>query len=165
MLWENQISFARIDNRLIHGQNKLPVNGTCTNLILVANDEVAGNKMRQGLKWTWQFWAWRCKSRYFTLQKTIDVIHKACEQHIFLVARWNPEDVFRQGRCSYQKNIGNMHMAGGRTGRRCVAVDDMTSPPSVSFRNWVTQRLGVFLRPRSRGYLSYSSACAQLPGR
>ena len=47
---EPDIKLARIDNRLIHGQVATQWNGTLgTNLILVANDEVAGNKMRQGL--------------------------------------------------------------------------------------------------------------------
>ena len=89
---EPDIKLARIDNRLIHGQVATQWNGTLgTNLILVANDEVAGNKMRQGLMDMAA--PSGVATRYFTLQKTIDVIHKAsASQHIFLVAE-NPEDV------------------------------------------------------------------------
>ena len=113
---EPDIKLARIDNRLIHGQVATQWNGTLgTNLILVANDEVAGNKMRQGLM---DMAAPNgVATRYFTLQKTIDVIHKAsASQHIFLVAE-NPEDVLTlvKGGVPIKKvNIGNMHMAEGK---------------------------------------------------
>ena len=44
------IVLTRIDNRLVHGQVATQWCGTIgANLILVANDEVAGNKLRQGL--------------------------------------------------------------------------------------------------------------------
>ena len=47
---EPNILLTRIDNRLIHGQVATQWNGTIgANLILVANDSVAGNKMRQNL--------------------------------------------------------------------------------------------------------------------
>lgn len=44
------IVLTRIDNRLVHGQVATQWCGPIgANLILVANDEVAGNKLRQGL--------------------------------------------------------------------------------------------------------------------
>ncbi len=44
------IVLTRIDNRLVHGQVATQWCGSIgANLILVANDEVAGNKLRQGL--------------------------------------------------------------------------------------------------------------------
>ena len=47
---EPNILLTRIDNRLIHGQVATQWTSTIgANLILVANDEVAGNKMRQNL--------------------------------------------------------------------------------------------------------------------
>ncbi len=56
------------------------------------------------------------QTRYFTLQKTIDVIHKASAPAHFLSCR-ELEDVLTlvMGVCSNQKvNIGNMHMAEER---------------------------------------------------
>ena len=47
---EPNILLTRIDNRLIHGQVATQWNGTLgANLILVANDKVAKDKVRQGL--------------------------------------------------------------------------------------------------------------------
>ena len=44
------IVLTRIDNRLVHGQVATQWCGAIgANLILVANDEVAGNTLRQGL--------------------------------------------------------------------------------------------------------------------
>ena len=44
------IVLTRIDNRLVHGQVATQWCGAIgANLILVANDEVAGNSLRQGL--------------------------------------------------------------------------------------------------------------------
>ncbi len=115
------------DNRLIHGQVATQWNGTIgANLILVANDAVANNKMRQNLM---DMAAPNgVATRYFTIQKTIDVIHKAApSQHIFIIVE-NPEDALRlvEGGVPIKKlNIGNMHMAEGkRQVATSVAVND-----------------------------------------
>lgn len=90
---EPNILLTRIDNRLIHGQ--VGVTWTMTlgaNLILVADDEVAENELQK------QLMAVTADSsgagvRFFTVQKTIDVIHKAAEhQKIFIVCK-TPEIV------------------------------------------------------------------------
>ena len=67
-------------------------------------------------------------TRYFSIQKTIDVIHKAAaRQHIFLIVE-NPEDALRlvKGGVPIKKlNIGNMHMSEGkRQVATSVAVND-----------------------------------------
>ena len=124
---EPNILLTRIDNRLIHGQVATQWNSTLgANLILVANDDVAGNKMRQNLMNMAA--PTGVATRFFSLQKTIDVIHKASpKQHIFLVAE-NPSDVLTlvKGGVPIRKvNIGNMHMSEGkRQVATCVAVDD-----------------------------------------
>lgn len=121
------ILLTRIDNRLIHGQVATQWNSTLgANLILVANDEVAGNKMRQGLMDMAA--PSGVQTRYFTLQKTIDIIHKANDkQKIFIICE-TPEDVLTlvEGGVPITKvNIGNMHMAEGkRQVATTVAVDD-----------------------------------------
>ena len=124
---EPNILLTRIDNRLIHGQVATQWNSTLgANLILVANDDVAGNKMRQNLMNMAA--PTGVATRFFSLQKTIDVIHKASpKQHIFLVAE-NPSDVLTlvKGGVPIRKvNIGNMHMSEGkRQVGTSVAVDD-----------------------------------------
>ncbi|MFO6164262.1 PTS sugar transporter subunit IIB, partial [Pseudomonas aeruginosa] len=83
---------TRIDNRLIHGQVATQWTGSIgANLLLVANDEVAGNKSRQRLM---DMAAPNsAQTRYFTLQKTIDIIEKAADrQKIFIICE-TPQDV------------------------------------------------------------------------
>ena len=124
---EPNILLTRIDNRLIHGQVATQWTSTIgANLILVANDNVASNQMRQKLM---DMAAQQgVATRYFSVQKTIDVIHKAsARQHIFLIVE-NPEDALRlvKGGVPIKKlNIGNMHMSEGkRQVATSVAVND-----------------------------------------
>ena len=124
---EPSILLTRIDNRLIHGQVATQWTSTIgANLILVANDNVASNQMRQKLM---DMAAPQgVATRYFSVQKTIDVIHKAAaRQHIFLIVE-NPEDALRlvKGGVPIKKlNIGNMHMSEGkRQVATSVAVND-----------------------------------------
>lgn len=121
------IILARIDNRLLHGQVATQwTKAIGANLILVANDEVAGNKMRQGLM---DMAAPNgVDTRYWTIQKTIDTIHKAADrQKIFIIIE-SPEDALRlvEGGVPIKKvNVGNMHMSEGkRQVAGVVAVDD-----------------------------------------
>lgn len=121
------IVLTRIDNRLLHGQVATQwTKAIGANLILVANDEVAGNKMRQGLM---EMAAPSgVDTRFWTIQKTIDTIHKAADrQHIFIICE-SPEDVLKlvEGGVPITKvNVGNMHMAEGkRQVAGTVAVND-----------------------------------------
>ncbi len=121
------ILLTRIDNRLIHGQVATQWTGAIdANLLLVANDNVAGDKMRQGLmNMAAPSYA---QTRFFTVQKTIDIIGKASPaQRIFIICE-TPQDVVRlvEGGVPIKKvNIGNMHMAEGkRQVATSVAVDD-----------------------------------------
>ena len=111
------ILLTRIDNRLIHGQ--VGVTWTMTlgaNLLVVADDEATGNPLMQ------QLMGATAKSssagiRFFTVQKTIDIIHKASEsQKIFLVCK-TPKEV-RQlvegGVPISEVNVGNMHFSPGK---------------------------------------------------
>ncbi|MEG2983216.1 MAG: PTS galactosamine transporter subunit IIB [Peptostreptococcaceae bacterium] len=121
------IVLTRIDNRLIHGQVATMWSSSVgANLLLVANDEVATNEFRQGLMdMAAPSFA---QTRYFTIEKTINIIHKASEaQHIAIICE-NPQDVLRlvEGGVPIKKvNIGNMHMAQGkRQVSKAVCVDD-----------------------------------------
>ena len=121
------ILLTRIDNRLIHGQVATQWNSTVgSNLILVANDKVAGDKMRQGLMDMAA--PSGVATRYFTIEKTIEFIHKAADrQKIFIICE-DPEDVLKlvEGGVPIKKvNIGNMHMSEGkRQVATSVAVDE-----------------------------------------
>ncbi|MBS2905274.1 PTS sugar transporter subunit IIB, partial [Klebsiella pneumoniae] len=85
---------TRIDNRLVHGQVGVTwVNHLGANLIVVANDEVSKDSVQQNLME--MVIPDAIGIRFFSIQKTIDVIHKASpRQKIFLVVR-NPQDALR----------------------------------------------------------------------
>jgi len=124
---EPNIVLTRIDNRLIHGQVATQWSSTVgANLLLVANDKVSTDQFRQSLMdMAAPSYA---KTRYFSLQKTIDVIHKASPaQKIFIICE-SPSDVLAlvEGGVPIKKvNIGNMHMSEGkRQVAKTVAVDD-----------------------------------------
>ncbi len=121
------IVLTRIDNRLIHGQVATQwASSVKANLILVANDKVANDTFRQGLMdmAAPSF----CQTRYFTLEKTINVIHKASPEQKIIIMCDSPSDVLTlvEGGVPITKvNIGNMHMAEGkRQIATVVAVDD-----------------------------------------
>lgn len=111
------ILLTRIDNRLIHGQ--VGVTWTMTlgaNLLVVADDEAAGDKLQQELM-SMTAESSGAGVRFFTLQKTIDVIHKAApSQKIFLVCR-TPASVralIEGGVPIKEVNVGNMHFSNGK---------------------------------------------------
>lgn len=140
------ILLTRIDERLIHGQVATQWTGSIgANLLLVANDEVSTNTMRQGLMDMAA--PASAQTRYFSLQKTIDIIHKASDkQKIFIICE-SPKDVLTlvEGGVPIKKlNIGNMHMAEGK---RQVATSVAVSEEDVhAFRR--LQELGVELEIR-----------------
>lgn len=106
-----QIKLVRIDNRLIHGQVATSwIQHTKVNLVLVANDEVANNTMRQDLMKI--IVPVHVQSRFFSLQKTVDVIHKASDTQFILMVLDNPIDALwlkKNGVPIEHINIGNMH--------------------------------------------------------
>lgn len=120
------IVLVRIDNRLLHGQIAVTwSHQTGGNLILVANDEVANDTIRQNLMDMAA--PPGLATRYFSIQKTIDVIHKAsAAQKIVLVVE-TPQDVLRlaQGGVPFSKvNVGNMHFVEGKQQiHKTVSVD------------------------------------------
>ena len=121
------ILLTRIDNRLVHGQVAAQWCGSIgANIILVANDEVEKDTLRQGL----MDMAAPCYAsmRYWSLEKTINNIHKAADRQLIFIVCETPEDVLKlvEGGVPIKKvNIGNMHMAEcKRQVAVSVAVDD-----------------------------------------
>lgn len=121
------ILMTRIDNRLIHGQVGVTwTNSLGANLVVVANDEAAIDPVAQSLMD--MVVSEGVQTRYFTLQKTIDVIHKAADrQKIFIVCK-TPQDVLTlvQGGVPIKfVNVGNMHFVDGKKQiHKTVSVDD-----------------------------------------
>ncbi|MBB6715310.1 PTS galactosamine transporter subunit IIB [Clostridium gasigenes] len=110
------ILLTRVDNRLIHGQVGVTwVNHLGANLILVANDEVSKDTIQQSLM---EMVVPDCiATRFFSIEKTINVIEKAsAKQKIFLVCK-TPQDALRlvEGGVKITEiNIGNMHFSEGK---------------------------------------------------
>ena len=112
------ILMTRIDNRLVHGQVGVAWTTALqgVNLIVVADDLAAADPLQQSLMAATAKSS-GCGIRFFTLDKTIAVIHKAsASQHIFLVVR-NPQSARKlvEGGVPIDKLcIGNMHVAPGK---------------------------------------------------
>lgn len=121
------ILMTRIDNRLVHGQVGVTwVNALGANLLLVANDSAAQDPVQQNLMD--MVITDGIENRYFTLQKTIDIIGKAASrQKIFIVCK-TPQDVLtlvKGGVPIKFVNVGNMHFSEGKTQiHKTVSVDD-----------------------------------------
>lgn len=110
------ILMTRIDNRLVHGQVGVTwVNYLGANLIVVANDEVSTDEVRQNLMD--MVVPDVIGTRYFSIQKTVDVIHMAADDQLIFVVCETPQDVLRlvEGGVPIKKvNIGNMHFSEGK---------------------------------------------------
>lgn len=124
------IVWTRIDERLLHGQIRITWGKhTEANLILVANDDAAEGPnaafMQAGMKASA---GGEYAVRFFSIQKTIDVIAKASpKQKIFILCN-NPTDVARlvEGGVPLPHcNVGNMHFHEGKTKlTKTVSVDE-----------------------------------------
>ncbi|MGD6736380.1 PTS N-acetylgalactosamine transporter subunit IIB [Photobacterium leiognathi subsp. mandapamensis] len=124
------IVWTRIDERLLHGQIRITWGKhSGANLILVANDDAAEGPnaafMQAGMKASA---GGEYAVRFFSIQKTIDVIHKAsAQQKIFILCN-NPTDVARLvegGVPITHCNVGNMHYhEGKRQINKTVSVDN-----------------------------------------
>ncbi|UOQ91948.1 PTS N-acetylgalactosamine transporter subunit IIB [Halobacillus shinanisalinarum] len=114
---QSSILLTRIDNRLIHGQVGVTwVNHLGANLVVVANDKVSEDEVQQNLMD--MVLPDTIQSRYFSLQKTADIIHKASpRQKIFLVVK-DVHDALtlKEGGVPIDHlNIGNMHYEEGKS--------------------------------------------------
>lgn len=122
------ILLTRIDNRLVHGQVGVTwTKSIGANLLLVADDATSEDKLQQ------QLMAVTAKSsgagiRFFSIQKTADIIGRAApNQKIFIICR-TPHDVRRLvelGVDIKEVNVGNMHFSEGKHAiTKKVYVDD-----------------------------------------
>lgn len=110
------IVMARVDERLIHGQGQLWTKSLGCNTVIVANNAVSEDSIQQTLMKT--VIPSSVAMRFFSLQKVIDVIHKASPaQTIFLVVKDLPDalTLVKGGVPITELNIGNVHNAPGKT--------------------------------------------------
>ncbi|EEH96630.1 MULTISPECIES: PTS galactosamine transporter subunit IIB [Clostridium] len=122
------ILLVRIDNRLVHGQVGITwTTSLGANLIVVADDLSAKDPLQQQLM---RITAESSGAgiRFFTIEKTINIIHKASPaQKIFIVCR-TPNEVralVEGGVPIKDVNVGNMHFdKGKRQISKKVYVDD-----------------------------------------
>ena len=111
------ILLTRIDNRLVHGQVGVTWTSTIgANLLVVVDDDVAQDEIQQKLMGiTAETYCFGI--RFFSIEKTINVIGKAApHQKIFLICR-TPQTVrklLEGGITLNDVNVGNMHFSEGK---------------------------------------------------
>lgn len=109
------VKMLRIDERLIHGQGQLWLNSLGVNLVIVANDEAATNPIQQTLMKT--VVSKDIGMRFFSIDKTNEVIFKASPQQTIFVVVKSPEDALRLVEGGFpikEINIGNIHADQGK---------------------------------------------------
>ena len=122
-----KILLTRIDDRFIYGQDvELWNEAIGTNLVLIVNDEIAADSRKwapmrvaaPGGVWT----------RFFSVQKTIDIIHTATPRQWILIMVASPVDALAlvKGGVPITKiSVGHMRAGEGkRPVTPAVAVDD-----------------------------------------
>ncbi|UGA37545.1 PTS N-acetylgalactosamine transporter subunit IIB [Chromobacterium haemolyticum] len=121
------IVLSRIDERLVHGQVGVQWVGFAgANLVMVANDEVAGDTLQQNLME--MVLAEGIAIRFWPLQKVIDQIHLAADRQKILIVCKTPGHFLQliEGGVPIKRiNVGNMHYANGkRQLYKTVSVDE-----------------------------------------
>lgn len=110
------IVLSRIDERLVHGQVGVQWVGFAgANIVVVANDAVAEDEIQQNLME--MVLVEGIAIRFWSVQKTIDTIHKAADRQKILLVCNSPKDFRRLvegGVPITQINVGNMHYAEGK---------------------------------------------------
>jgi PTS system galactosamine-specific IIB component len=111
------ILLTRIDNRLVHGQVGVTwTTAIGANLVVVVDDEVAKDEMQQKLmSFTAENYGFGI--RFFSIEKTINIISKAApHQKIFLICRTpaTVKKLLEGGVQLKDVNVGNMHFSEGK---------------------------------------------------
>lgn len=122
-----KILLTRIDDRFIYGQDvELWNEAVGSNLVLIVNDEIAADSRRWApMRVAAPDGVW---TRFFSVQKTIDVIHTATPRQWILIMVASPADALAlvKGSVPITKiSIGHIQTGEGkRPVTPAVAVDD-----------------------------------------
>lgn len=122
-----KILLARIDDRFIYGQDvELWNEAVGSNLVLIVNDEIAADSRQWApMRVAAPEGVW---TRFFSVQRTIDVIHTATPRQLILIMVASPSDALAlvKGGVPITKiSIGHMQAGEGkRPATPAVAVDD-----------------------------------------
>ena len=122
-----KILLARIDDRFIYGQDvELWNEAVGSNLVLIVNDEIAADSRQWApMRVAAPEGVW---TRFFSVQKAIDIIHTATPRQWILVMVASPADALAlvKGGVPITKiSIGHMQAGEGkRPATPAVAVDD-----------------------------------------
>lgn len=104
------VKVVRVDERLIHGQVQLWIKSLGVNLVIVANDEVSTDPMQQSLMKT--VIPKEVGLRFWTVEKTAEVIWKAADRQTIFVVVKNTKDALRLSDLGFpieELNVGNIH--------------------------------------------------------
>lgn len=122
-----RILLTRIDDRFIYGQGvELWNEAVGSNLVLIVNDEIAADSRKWApMRVAAPEGVW---TRFFSVQRTIDIIHTAMPRQWILVMVASPADALAlvKGGVPITKiSIGHMQTGEGkRSATPAVAVDD-----------------------------------------
>lgn len=122
-----KILLTRIDDRFIYGQGvELWNEAVGSNLVLIVNDEIAADARKWApMRVATPDGVW---TRFFSVQKTIGIIHTAAPRQLILVMVASPADalVLVKGGVPITKiSIGHMRAREGkRSATPTIAVDD-----------------------------------------
>lgn len=122
-----KILLTRIDDRFIYGQDvELWNEAVGSNLVLIVNDEIAADSRQwASMRVAAPEGVW---TRFFSVQRTIDIIHTATPRQWILIMVASPADALalvRGGVPITKISIGHMQTGEGkRPATPAVAVDD-----------------------------------------
>lgn len=122
-----KILLTRIDDRFIYGQDvELWNEAVGTNLVLVVNDEIAADPRKWApMRVAAPDGVW---TRFFSVQKTVDIIHTATPRQLILIMVASPADALAlvKGGVPISKvSVGHMEAGEGkRPVTPAVAVDE-----------------------------------------
>lgn len=109
------IKMVRIDERLIHGQGQLWIKSLGVNLVICANDKVATDEFQQTLMSA--VIPDDVGVRFWSVEKTAQMIHKAAPHQTIFVLISSPEDAKKLCELGFpmkELNIGNIHYDEGK---------------------------------------------------
>lgn len=114
-----KILLTRIDDRFIYGQDvELWNEAVGSNLVLIVNDEIAADSRQWApMRVAAPEGVW---TRFFSVQRTIDIIHTATPRQLILIMVASPVDALAlvKGGVPITKiSIGHMRAGGGQTSR------------------------------------------------